>query len=156
HRHLHARRRLLHRARAARRALQLLVHPGDRIAVLGAELERRLGLRPGARIRLPRLRDRDDAGLPRHAARHHALRGASMAQGFASHGRIPTWATRIYLGVFFSYLLFPLFYMVLLAFNDSRIPTHKNFHFTLKWFGAAWEDQRMWDGLRVSVLIACL
>ena len=44
HRHLHAYRRLLHRAGAARRHVQLLVHPGDRIAVLGAELERRLGL----------------------------------------------------------------------------------------------------------------
>ena len=46
--------------------------------------------------------------------------------------RVGVCAIRIYLGVFFSYLLFPLFYMMLLAFNDSRIPTHKNFHFTLK------------------------
>src|SRR5215472_104381 len=74
----------------------------------------------------------------------------------ASHSRITRWAIRIYLSVFFGYLLFPLCYMVLLAFNDSRIPTHKNFHFTLKWFGAAWEDQRMWDGLQVSIMIACL
>src|SRR5215475_4529911 len=78
------------------------------------------------------------------------------AQTVASHSRITTWATRIYLGVFFSYLLFPLFYMMLLAFNDSRIPTHKNFHFTLKWFSVAWDDQRMWEGLQVSVMIACL
>ena len=74
----------------------------------------------------------------------------------ASHSRITRWAIRIYLAVFFGYLLFPLCYMVLLAFNDSRIPTHKNFHFTLKWFGAAWADQRMWDGLQVSIMIACL
>jgi spermidine/putrescine transport system permease protein len=74
----------------------------------------------------------------------------------AAHSRITTWATRVYLGVFFGYLLFPLCYMVLLAFNDSRIPTHRNFRFTLKWFAAAWEDQRMWDGLQTSVIIAGL
>jgi spermidine/putrescine transport system permease protein len=67
-----------------------------------------------------------------------------------------TWAVRIYLGVFFAYLLFPLFYLVLLAFNDSRIPTHKDFRFTLKWFAVAWDDQRMWDGLQTSLLIAVL
>ena len=74
----------------------------------------------------------------------------------SGNSRITTWAIRIYLGIFFTYLLFPLFYMVLLAFNDSRIPTHRNFHFTLKWFTVAWDDSRMWDGLQVSVMIACL
>ncbi|MCI0431957.1 MAG: ABC transporter permease [Rhodospirillales bacterium] len=64
------------------------------------------------------------------------------------------WSIRAYLGVFLVYLLFPLAYMMLLAFNDSRIPTHRRFQFTLKWFGAAWDDERMWDGLYVSVLIA--
>ena len=49
-------RRLLHRAGAAGRQVQLLVHPGDRIAVLGAELERRLGLCARAGTGLPRLR----------------------------------------------------------------------------------------------------
>ncbi len=66
------------------------------------------------------------------------------------------WSIRGYLGLFLLYLLFPLAYMMLLAFNDSRIPTHRNFQFTLKWFGAAWEDQRMWDGLSTSVWIAIL
>lgn len=64
------------------------------------------------------------------------------------------WSIRGYLALFLIYLLFPLGYMMLLAFNDSRIPTHRNFSFTLKWFGAAWDDQRMWDGLHTSVLIA--
>jgi spermidine/putrescine transport system permease protein len=64
------------------------------------------------------------------------------------------WAIWTYLGVFLAYLLFPLFYMMLLAFNTSRIPTHRDFHFTFDWFGAAWDDQRMWDSLYMSILIA--
>ena len=64
------------------------------------------------------------------------------------------WSIRGYLGIFLGYLLFPLFYLMLLAFNTSRIPTHRNFDFTLDWFGAAWNDQRMFDGLYMSILIA--
>jgi spermidine/putrescine transport system permease protein len=70
--------------------------------------------------------------------------------------RLLTWAIRIYLGLFFLYLLFPLGYMMLLAFNTSRIPTHRNFTFTLDWFGAAWANRRMWDGLENSLWIAGL
>lgn len=66
------------------------------------------------------------------------------------------WSVRAYLLLFFTYLLFPLAYMLLIAFNDSRIPTHRNFTFTLKWFGEAWRDQRMWDGLETSMLIAVM
>ncbi len=66
------------------------------------------------------------------------------------------WSVRGYLLVFLGYLLFPLVYMMLLAFNDSRIPTHRDFSFTLKWFGEAWEDDRMWDGLEISMMIAVL
>src|SRR5512145_3126300 len=54
------------------------------------------------------------------------------------------------------YLLFPLLYMMLLAFNDSRIPTHRDFRFTVKWFGAAWDDQRMWQGLETSFIIGIM
>src|SRR5262245_66139230 len=64
------------------------------------------------------------------------------------------WSIRVYLAVFLSYLLFPLLYLMLLAFNTSRIPTHRNFQFTLSWFGAAWHNQRMWDALYMSILIA--
>lgn len=67
--------------------------------------------------------------------------------------RVIKWAVRIYLGIFFAYLLFPLLYMMLLAFNDSRIPTHKNFTFTWKWFGEAWRESRMWEAIENSVLI---
>ena len=56
------------------------------------------------------------------------------------------WAIRIYLAIFLIYLLFPLVYMLLIAFNDSRIPTHRDFTFTLLWFGEAWADQRLWQG----------
>ena len=61
------------------------------------------------------------------------------------------WVIRIYLAIFLLYLLFPLVYMLLIAFNDSRIPTHRDFTFTLRWFGEAWADQRLWQGLRISV-----
>jgi spermidine/putrescine transport system permease protein len=64
-----------------------------------------------------------------------------------------TWAIRAFLVIFFTYLLFPLVYLMLLAFNDSRIPTHKDFKFTFKWFGEAWADERMWDGIQTSLLI---
>src|SRR5688500_14748414 len=63
------------------------------------------------------------------------------------------WIIRLYLAVFLLYLLFPLAYMLLVAFNASRIPTHRDFSFTANWFAVAWQDQRMWHGLRVSLLI---
>lgn len=66
------------------------------------------------------------------------------------------WSVRAYLALFMGYLLFPLLYMMLLAFNDSRIPTHRDFRFTVKWFGAAWDDQRMWQGLETSFIIGIL
>lgn len=66
------------------------------------------------------------------------------------------WSIRAYLALFMAYLLFPLTYMMLLAFNDSRIPTHRDFSFTLKWFGEAWNDRRMWEGLETSIAIGLL
>jgi spermidine/putrescine transport system permease protein len=66
------------------------------------------------------------------------------------------WSVRAYLALFMGYLLFPLLYMMLLAFNDSRIPTHRDFRFTVKWFGAAWDDERMWQGLETSFIIGFL
>jgi spermidine/putrescine transport system permease protein len=70
--------------------------------------------------------------------------------------RLLTFAIRFYLGIFFLYLLFPLLYMMLLAFNTSRIPTHRDFDPTLMWFGEAWRNQRMWDGIENSLWIAGL
>jgi spermidine/putrescine transport system permease protein len=73
--------------------------------------------------------------------------------GYAS---LLKWAIRGYLAVFFGYMLFPMAYLMLLAFNDSRIPTHRDFKFTFHWFGAAWDESRMWDGLENSVYIALM
>jgi spermidine/putrescine transport system permease protein len=66
------------------------------------------------------------------------------------------WATRVYLALFFLYLLFPMAYLSLVAFNASRVPTHRDFSFTLAWFGEAWKDTRMWQGLENSVYIGLL
>jgi spermidine/putrescine transport system permease protein len=66
------------------------------------------------------------------------------------------WSIRAYLAIFFGYMLFPMAYLALLAFNDSRIPSHRDFSFTLRWFGEAWKDQRMWGGLENSVYIALM
>jgi spermidine/putrescine transport system permease protein len=70
--------------------------------------------------------------------------------------KLLTWAIRLYLLIFFTYMLFPLAYMLLIAFNESRIPTHREFSFTLNWFAEAWKDQRMWGGLENSIYIAVL
>jgi spermidine/putrescine transport system permease protein len=72
------------------------------------------------------------------------------------YDKLMTWSIRAYLAIFFGYMLFPMVYLVLLAFNTSRIPTHRDFTFTLQWFGAAWNEDRMWDGLQNSVYIALL
>ena len=71
----------------------------------------------------------------------------------ANNDRLLTWTVRGFLVLFFTYLLFPLAYLLLVAFNESKLPTHKNFSFTLKWFGEAWSDTRMWDGIQTSLLI---
>ncbi|MGH6720215.1 MAG: ABC transporter permease, partial [Alphaproteobacteria bacterium] len=73
-----------------------------------------------------------------------------------SHKTLLTWAIRAYLLVFFGYMLFPMAYLSLLAFNTSRIPTHRDFSFTLEWFTAAFYERRMWEGLENSVYIAFL
>lgn len=66
------------------------------------------------------------------------------------------WSIRAYLVIFFGYMLFPMVYMLLLAFNTSKLPTHRDFTFTLNWFGEAWKDTRMWDGFQNSIMIAVL
>jgi spermidine/putrescine transport system permease protein len=63
-------------------------------------------------------------------------------------------AVGIYLALFFLYLFLPLVYMMLVTFNDSRIPTLTPWRgFTLRWFTAMWEDQRMWMAVWKSVVI---
>jgi spermidine/putrescine transport system permease protein len=61
----------------------------------------------------------------------------------------------IYLALFFLYMFLPLIYMMLVAFNDSRIPTMNPWRgTTLKWFVVMWEDTRMWKSIWKSVVIA--
>jgi spermidine/putrescine transport system permease protein len=67
-----------------------------------------------------------------------------------------TWSIRAFLILFFTYLLFPLAYLLLIGFNEAKIPTHRNFSFTLRWFGEAWADTRMWDGIQTSLMIGVL
>lgn len=74
----------------------------------------------------------------------------------ANNDRWLTWAIRAFLVIFFTYLLFPLAYLLLVAFNESKIPTHRAFSFTLKWFGEAWDDTRMWDGIQTSLMIGVM
>lgn len=63
-------------------------------------------------------------------------------------------AAGVFLAVFFLYLFLPLVYMMLVTFNDSRIPTLTPWRgFTLKWFGEMWNDQRMWSSVIKSVII---
>lgn len=60
-----------------------------------------------------------------------------------------------YLLVFFAYMLLPLLFMVVAAFNASPIPSVTDWQgFTLKWFYALPGDERFVQGLWHSLLIA--
>ena len=62
--------------------------------------------------------------------------------------------TGLFLLLFFVSLFAPLVYMMIAAFNSSRIPAVIPWRsFTTDWFGVMWNDQRMWRGLRMSGLI---
>ncbi|MBK1836510.1 ABC transporter permease [Azospirillum sp. YIM B02556] len=62
--------------------------------------------------------------------------------------------TGAYLVLFFGYLFLPLGIMAAATFNSSRFPTVTPWMgFTLGWFQALWEDQRMWAALGTSLLV---
>lgn len=62
--------------------------------------------------------------------------------------------TGAYLVLFFGYLFLPLGIMAAATFNSSRFPTVTPWiGFTLGWFQALWEDQRMWAALGTSLLV---
>ncbi|CAO3401603.1 ABC transporter permease [Azospirillum palustre] len=62
--------------------------------------------------------------------------------------------TGAYLMLFFGYLFLPLGIMAAATFNSSRFPTVTPWMgFTLGWFQALWEDQRMWAALGTSLLV---
>lgn len=62
--------------------------------------------------------------------------------------------TGAYLVLFFCYLFLPLGIMAAATFNSSRFPTVTPWMgFTLGWFQALWEDQRMWAALGTSLIV---
>jgi spermidine/putrescine transport system permease protein len=72
----------------------------------------------------------------------------------ATSERLRRAITGLFLLLFFVYLFAPLVYMMIAAFNSSRIPAVIPWRsFTTDWFGVMWNDQRMWRGLRMSGLI---
>lgn len=63
--------------------------------------------------------------------------------------------TRTYLVLFFGYLFVPLGIMGAAAFNTSRFPTVTPWTgFTLQWFPALFADQRLWQALGTSLIVA--
>lgn len=65
---------------------------------------------------------------------------------------------RLYLAIFFLYLLSPLILVVILAFNDSSYPSLPWRGFTLRWFRELFTDTRLlisiWNSLRVAVVVS--
>ncbi len=60
-----------------------------------------------------------------------------------------------YLILFFIYLLMPLVFMSLVAFNSSTVPQVSPWQgFTLKWFGVLLADNQMWGSLINSFIVA--
>lgn len=71
-----------------------------------------------------------------------------------SRERLPRWALRAYLLLFFAYLFAPLAIMAAATFNDSRFPTVVPWRaFTLKWFDALAGDAQLWQALATSLLV---
>jgi spermidine/putrescine transport system permease protein len=72
-----------------------------------------------------------------------------------AQGRLARALLVAYLVLFFVYMFLPLFYMMAVAFNDTRIPTLTPWRgFTLRWFQVMWEEERMWTAIWKSVVIA--
>ncbi len=71
-----------------------------------------------------------------------------------SAARLRRLLTGAYLVLFFGYLFLPLGIMAAATFNSSRFPTVTPWMgFTLGWFQALWEDQRMWAALGTSLIV---
>lgn len=65
------------------------------------------------------------------------------------------WLFRLYLGVFLAYMLLPLVVMGGAAFNDSRFPSVFPWAgFTLNWFVELWNDPRLLNSFRNTILVA--
>lgn len=71
-----------------------------------------------------------------------------------SAARLRRLLTGAYLVLFFGYLFLPLGIMAAATFNSSRFPTVTPWMgFTLGWFQALWDDQRMWAALGTSLIV---
>ena len=70
------------------------------------------------------------------------------------------WMYRLYLVIFFVYLLAPLVLVVVLAFNNSSYPSLPWKGFTLKWFQELFGDNRLllsiWNSLRIAIVVSVL
>lgn len=65
------------------------------------------------------------------------------------------WLFRIYLLVFLAYLLLPLIVMGGAAFNNTRFPSVFPWQgFTLQWFVELWNDARLLNAFRNTLLVA--
>lgn len=65
------------------------------------------------------------------------------------------WLFRVYLVIFLAYLLLPLVVMGGAAFNDTRFPSVFPWHgFTLKWFVELWNDARLLNAFKNTLLVA--
>jgi spermidine/putrescine transport system permease protein len=59
-----------------------------------------------------------------------------------------------YILMFLAYLFLPLLFMAGASVNDSRFPTLLPWNgFTLKWFGALFDDPMLWQGLGKSLVV---
>lgn len=71
-----------------------------------------------------------------------------------AEGRASRIVLNAYMVIFFTYLFLPLIIMALAAFNGYRYPSVTQWDgWTLKWFVALAEDERMLEGLRNSVVV---
>lgn len=65
------------------------------------------------------------------------------------------WLFRLYLWIFLAYMLLPLVIMGGAAFNDSRFPSIYPWQgFTLTWFVDLWNDSRLLNSFRNTLLVA--
>lgn len=72
-----------------------------------------------------------------------------------SQSKLPTAILNGYLVIFFVYMFAPLIVMSLAAFNSYDYPSVTQWRgWTLKWFGALMQDERILEGVRNSFIVA--
>ena len=61
---------------------------------------------------------------------------------------------RLYICVVFIFVFAPIVASFIFSFNSDRFPTVPLGHFTLHWYETVYNDQDVWDALKVSVMTA--